>query len=156
LTRLAGTVLDLMPRQRVQVVAELAAYAETEMVCHRAERPPALVTRQEVIWQPLTDWVMQRFDARLVATAGVLPHAQPGVALAALGRAVEAADDWGLAALALAVHASASLVIGLALAEGRLDSHTAFDAAELDATFQIEAWGEDAEAARRRAAVRAD
>ena len=32
----------------------------------------------------------------------------------------------------------------------------AFEAAELDATFQIEQWGEDPEATRRRAAVRAD
>src|SRR5258705_10328181 len=91
---------------------------------------------------------MQRFDARLVVTAGVLPQAQSRATLSALEHAVAAADDWRLAALALAVHAAGSLVIGLALGEGRLDAVAAFDAAELDATFPIQAWGGDPEAAK--------
>lgn len=156
LTRIAGTALDLMPRQRDAVVAELAAYGETELVCHRAERPPALVGRQDAVWSPLVDWIRARFDAQIAVTTGVLPQAQSAATLAALARAVGGNDDWGLAALAVAVHAAGSLVIGLALREGRLDAAAAFDAAELDATFQIETWGEDSEAARRRAAVRAD
>lgn len=156
LTRIAGTALDLIPRQREQVVAELAAYGETELVCHRAERPPDLVARQKTLWQPLVDWIMTRFDAHLAVTAGILPHAQPRAALAALERAIEGNDHWRLAALALAVHAAGSLVIGLALCDGRLDAEGAFDAAELDATFQIESWGEDAEATVRRATVRGD
>ncbi len=156
LTRIAGTALDLMPRQRTTVVAELAGYGETELVCHRAERPSALVVRQQAVWQPLTDWIMARYDAHLVVAAGIVPRAQAPAALAALARAVAAYDDWRLAALAVAVHAAGSLVIGLAIIEGRLDAAAAFDAAELDATFQIEAWGEDSEATRRRATVRAD
>ena len=156
LTRIAGTALDLITRQRAQVVAELAEYGETELVCHRAERPPALVARQHAVWQPLVDWTLQHFDAPLAVTPGVLPRGQSPAALSALEGAIAVEDDWRLAALAVAVRAAGSLVIGLALGEGRLDSVGAFDAAELDATFQIEAWGEDAEAARRRAGVRAD
>jgi chaperone required for assembly of F1-ATPase len=48
------------------------------------------------------------------------------------------------------------LVIALALLEGRLDAEGAFEVSQIDETFQIEAWGEDAEAARRRAALAAD
>jgi chaperone required for assembly of F1-ATPase len=48
------------------------------------------------------------------------------------------------------------LVIALALLEGHLDAEAAFEASQLDETFQIEAWGEDAEAARRRGAVAED
>ena len=47
-------------------------------------------------------------------------------------------------------------VIALALFEGRLDADSAFAASQLDETFQIERWGEDEEAAARRAALRAD
>ena len=46
--------------------------------------------------------------------------------------------------------------LALALADGRIDPATAFDAAELDTTWQIEKWGEDKEASDRRAVVRAD
>jgi chaperone required for assembly of F1-ATPase len=48
------------------------------------------------------------------------------------------------------------LVIGLAMLEGKLDPAQAFDAAELDSTYQIEQWGEDSIAAQRRAELRAE
>jgi len=156
LTRVAATAIDCIPARRADVVAELAAYAETELVCHRASEPPALVKRQTEIWQPLLDWLTWRFDAALTVTTGVLPCAQSKRSLEALARAVGALDDFRLAALSIAVAAAGSLVIGLALAEGRLDAGDAFDAAELDASFQIEQWGEDELATRRRAGVRAD
>jgi chaperone required for assembly of F1-ATPase len=47
-------------------------------------------------------------------------------------------------------------VVGLAMVEGRLDADQAFAVAELDESYQIEQWGEDTEAARRRAARRVD
>ncbi|MDH3792563.1 MAG: ATPase, partial [Rhodospirillales bacterium] len=102
------------------------------------------------------DWAAQTLDAPLNTTEGALVVAQPESALAALGRAVESHDDMALAALATAVKASGSLVIALALGAGRLDPAGAFEAAELDASHQIEAWGEDPEAAKRRAVVMND
>jgi chaperone required for assembly of F1-ATPase len=42
------------------------------------------------------------------------------------------------------------------LLEGRLDLAEAFAAAQLDESFQIEAWGEDMEQAERRAALAAE
>jgi chaperone required for assembly of F1-ATPase len=47
-------------------------------------------------------------------------------------------------------------VIGLAMLERHLDVEGAWQASQLDETYQIEAWGEDAEAAARRAALRRD
>jgi chaperone required for assembly of F1-ATPase len=44
----------------------------------------------------------------------------------------------------------------MALAAGRLDPAQAFETAELDASFQIERWGEDQETSQRRARLRAD
>ena len=89
-------------------------------------------------------------------TAGVLPASQPEEAVSALGRVAEAMSELELAALASATQASGSLVVALALLRGRLSAAEAFEAAELDATFQIEQWGEDPEATRRREGVRAD
>ena len=65
-------------------------------------------------------------------------------------------EDFPLTALDTATRASGSLVIALALHRGQVGAEAAFEAAELDATFQIEHWGEDPEATRRRAAVLAD
>ena len=56
----------------------------------------------------------------------------------------------------MATAACGSLVIGLALIEGRRDAEEAFAASQLDESFQIEAWGEDAEQAERRRTLAAD
>jgi chaperone required for assembly of F1-ATPase len=156
LTRVAASALDLVRPQRARVIAELVAYAETELLCHRADSPPKLVARQDATWQPLLDWLHARFDAPLAITHGVLAHKQPPASLATLTRALERIDDFRLASLSLAATASGSLVIGLALIDGHIDAAAAFDAAELDTTYQIEQWGEDAEAAAHRAEVRED
>jgi chaperone required for assembly of F1-ATPase len=67
-----------------------------------------------------------------------------------------AMDDLKLAGIGVAVAASGSLVVSLALADGRIDAAQAFDACELDASFQIERWGEDSESTARRAGVRSE
>ncbi len=156
LTRVACAGLDRVAARRAELRRELVAYGETELVCHRADRPPDLVARQHAAWQPLVDWLAHRFDAPLATTQGVIARPQPPASLSALARAVEGYDDWRLAALAVAVGAAGSLAIGLALIEGRLDPTRAFEAAELDTIYQIEAWGDDPETARRRAEIRAD
>jgi chaperone required for assembly of F1-ATPase len=156
LTRLLGTALDRMPSQRARVVDDLTAYAETELVCHRADSPPELVRRQQATWDPLLTWFRQRHDASLVVVSGVLPQAQPLASLSAVRLALASLDDLALTGASLAIGAAGSLVIGLALLDGRLDVDGAFFAAELDASFQIERWGEDAEARTRRQRIRDD
>ncbi len=78
------------------------------------------------------------------------------MAIRALSDAVAAHDSMTLAALHLACAACGSAVVALALAERRLDAEGAFAAAELDQTFEIEYWGEDAEQTRRRADLRSE
>ncbi len=153
---LACTAIDRTGPQRAEIVTEILRFAETDVLCHRAETPPGLVRRQSEIWQPLLDWAAQELEAPLRSTSGILAVEQPPESLAALRCAVEALDDLALTALSLAVAAAGSLVIGLALLRGRLDPEGAFAAAELDASYQIELWGEDPEATRRRAVCRAD
>jgi len=76
--------------------------------------------------------------------------------LQALRAAVAGHSDMELAALATAVKAAGSLVIGLALAHSRVSAEEAFAMAELETSYQIELWGEDPEATKRRASIRRD
>jgi chaperone required for assembly of F1-ATPase len=153
LTRLASTAIDLIAPRRPEIVAAIAKYAATDLVCYRAEHPLALMERQHAAWQPLLDWAVMRYDAPLTVTAGITPVAQPEASLRAFTAAVAAKDAMVLAALHLATAAAGSLVIALALIEGAIDAETAFAASELDESFEIEQWGEDAEQAQRRAAL---
>jgi chaperone required for assembly of F1-ATPase len=61
-----------------------------------------------------------------------------------------------LAAVSSSTRAAGSLVVALALLERRLDAAQAFEAAEVERSFQIAQWGEDAEAAELRRSVWAD
>jgi chaperone required for assembly of F1-ATPase len=156
LTRFATTTVDRIATQRDAIIRQTANYAGTDLVCYRATHPPELAARQQAVWQPLIDWAMLRYDAPLVVTSGVIPKSQSEESLRAFASAVAEHDDFALTALHVATAACGSLVIGLALTQGHLDAEGAFAVSQLDESFQIEAWGEDAEQAARRRALAAD
>ena len=148
--RLAGTAQQRIAPDPAPTVDAIARYAESDLLCYRAETPEELVARQAREWQPWLDWVALTYDAPLRVARGVGYVKQHRGSVAALRRAVAALDVAALAALGVAVPALGSLVLGLALAEGELDAATAHSLGALDELFQAEAWGEDAEAAARR------
>jgi len=156
LTRLATTTIDRVATQRDAIIRQTANYAGTDLVCYRATHPPALAARQQAVWQPLIDWALLRYDAPLVVTSGVIPRSQSAESLRAFTAAVAEHEDFALTALHVATAACGSLIIALALLEGQLDAHQAFAASQLDESFQIERWGEDAEQAERRRALAAE
>jgi len=156
LTRLAGTAQERIAPDPDAVADALAKYGESDLLCYRAERPEELVRRQDRAWQPWLDWAARHYGARLVPTTGIMHQPQDPAALAALRRALGEQDALTLAALGVAVPALGSLVLGLALAVGALDSGMAHALATLDETYQADQWGEDADAARRRERVGED
>ena len=156
LTRLAGTAQERVAPDPAPTVAALARYAEADLLCYRADHPQALVQRQARLWQPWLDWAALAYDAPLRVTAGIRRLPQEPSSLRALRRAVAAMEPLMLTGLAAAVPALGSLVLGLALAEGRLDAGEAHALAALDELFQAELWGTDAEAERRLASIAAD
>jgi chaperone required for assembly of F1-ATPase len=156
LMQLAATVLDHLAAHRPEVEAALLRFAETDLVCYRADEPAELVRLQRAHWEPPLDWLAENYGVRLAVTAGILPISQPLEAIATLGRVTRAMDDWRLGAFQAAVASSGSFVIGLALIEGRLDAAQAFAASELDESYAIERQGEDPEAAHRRMVVAGD
>jgi len=156
LTQLANAAIDRVPAERAAIVQQIADYAGTDLVCYRATRPPELIARQQAVWQPLVDWALERYAAPLEVTAGIVPIAQSAASLRAFAAAVDHYDDFALAALHLATAACGSLIIALALVEGRLDPDQAFAVSQLDESFQIEKWGEDAEQGQRRQALADD
>jgi chaperone required for assembly of F1-ATPase len=155
LTRLLGTAQDRVAADPGAMVAGLAKYGETDLLCYRAE-DPALAALQAREWQPLLDWTAATHGAVLAVTHGVMPVAQPPGSLDALRAAVATHRTEELAALGVAVPALGSLVLGLALSAGAVTAARAHALSVLDETFQEQRWGEDAQAAARRAHAAAD
>lgn len=146
-TRAVNTALEQIPAQRQAVIDEIAGYGAADLLCYRAAAPAELAEREAAAWDPALDWAAERYGARLLLAEGVMHVDQPAAALERLRAAVAAESDIGLAALSELTALSGSLVLALAVAEGRLDADAAWSASRVDEDFQIEQWGLDAEAA---------
>jgi chaperone required for assembly of F1-ATPase len=150
MTRMANSAIDRVGAVRAEVVAEIARYGGSDLLCYRAESPPGLAARQAAAWDPALEWARARHGAALVVTQGIVHAAQPAEALERLAAAVAVHDAFGLVGLHDLVAITGSLVLGLGVAEGWIDVDRAFDVAHVDESWQAELWGEDDEAAAAR------
>jgi chaperone required for assembly of F1-ATPase len=155
-TRMAATAIDRVGTDRAGYTDQIAAYAETDLVCYRAPTPSGLVVMQSKSWQPLVDWTAETYGAALQVTEGIAPVEQDPAALKRIRAALDAHDAFELAALSVATAACGSVVIGLALTGNYIDAQAAFEASQLDESFQNAIWGVDSEAQQRRDILQAD
>jgi len=156
LTRLAATGIDRVTTQRSRVIEDTAKYGASDLLCYRATDPSSLVQRQAAVWQPLIDWAAERYGAPLAVASGTTFVTQPHGALSALRGAVATHSDLALSALYNLTHIAGSLVIALAVSEGRLSAADAFSTGQLDELFQIERWGADPIATQRHEGIQRD
>ncbi len=156
LMQLAATAIDRVMVDPSFARADVIRYGETDLLSYRADEPAPLAERQAAEWQPLLDWFRDRYDVQMNVTSGIIAVAQPAELKPRLERVCAGLDAWQLTALHGATTNAGSVVIGLALLDGRLDAEAAHRAALLDELHQAERWGEDAEAAARRTGLLAD
>ena len=132
ITRYAGSDLDLLSRRGARGVDRLASQ-RARCACwpgRSASFPPASRLPQ-----------------------GVTHVAQPEEALQRVSEALETYNEpFALAALHVLTSLSGSALLALAVARGAATAEAAWAAAHVDEDFQIRKWGEDFEAAERRAA----
>lgn len=154
LTGLANAAIDRIAADPIPFAEGLARYAETDLLCYRADSPPELVERQDAVWNPLLDWARDRYDVHFTLVTGIMHQPQPEATVERLAQAVAALDPFRLAALSPVVTITGSLVLGLALLEGAADADAVWQAAHVDEDFQAEIWGEDYLAIEAREAKR--
>lgn len=151
-TRLLNAAIDGVASAMDETRAEIARYAGSDLLCYRAEGPETLTERQRLAFDPTLDWAGRRLGQRFAVAAGIKHLPQPAELLAAFRAELEAFDDpVALAGLSSATTLTGSAVLALAVARGRLTPEEAWRIAHVDEDFEIERWGEDAEATARRA-----
>lgn len=156
LTGLANAAIDRVAPDPGRFARDIAAYAETDLLCYRADEPPGLVARQTAEWDPLLDWARRRYDVHFEIVTGIMHRPQPAATVTRLSEAAAARDAFALAALSPLTTIGGSLVAALAVAEGAVGAEDAFAATHLEELWQAEQWGEDALAREARDARRAD
>jgi len=146
MTGLANAAIDRVAADKDGFAAGLARYAESDLTCYRAEGPEALAARQAESWDALLTWARRRYDVDFVCVSGVMHVPQPEETVRKLGHAVAILDAFHLAGLSPLVTIGGSLVAGLAVLEEVMPAGDAWEAVSLDERWQLEQWGDDAEA----------
>lgn len=145
-TRLANTAIDRISAAKDEAVGALVGFAESDLLCHRAERPEHLVARQRNAWDPVIEWADRSLGAPLKIGSGVMPIRQASGSLGRLRELTAKLDPFALAGLSEMVVLTGSLLIGHAVIRGRLAPEFAWNISRIDEQHQSEHWGVDPEA----------
>ncbi|SET69109.1 ATP12 family chaperone protein [Oceanicella actignis] len=156
LTRSANSAIDRVAAHREETARMIAEFGGSDLLCYRAEHPRELVARQAAGWDPLLEWARARYGAPLVLGQGVMHVAQPPASLAALRAAVAALDPFRMVAMHELTTITGSLILALAVLEGRLSADEAWALSRIDEEHQAELWGRDAEAEAAAARRKSD
>ena len=148
----ADYAIDVIAGDPTALVERLLRYAETDTLCYRADPDEALYRRQRAMWEPVLQAFEKREGVTMERVSGVLPRPLDTETRARLRARLEALDPFTLAALEALTSLSASLSIGMTALEPEAHIDALWEAANLEEDWQTEQWGEDAEAAERRAA----
>ena len=146
LTRLLNITIDRIALDREAILAEIGAYADTDLLYYRAP-DDVLCLRQEKAFTPVLAWFQQTYGAAFILTDGVMPVVQPPASLEKIAAVFAAANAATLASLAMMVPLLGSALLAIAILQGGVDVETALKIARLDEDFQAETWGMDADTA---------
>ncbi|MEL6919509.1 MAG: ATP12 family protein [Pseudomonadota bacterium] len=149
--RLLNTAVDGVATDPQVVAEDVIRFAGTDLLCYRAGGPDVLVARQSEAWDPVLDWIASRIGSRFVLAEGVMHVAQPKSATVGFGVLInQIGDPIQLAALHSMTTLTGSALLALAVFEAEMTASEAWAAAHVDEDYNIELWGEDAEAKEMR------
>ena len=154
LTAYAYSAIDRSQPMKNQLINRICAYAQSDVLCYRVDKPIDLAERQEVEWQPILDWLSASRGIDLRVTSGINQVEQePGV-IELVKSNVSSFDQFQLTGLHAATIGSGSIVLGLALIDKFIDFDKALQLSLLEELYQMEKWGRDTETIQRHDALR--
>ena len=146
---LSSTAVDRVRPRSDDTIDEILSFLETDLLCYRAREPDALVREQNEVWQPLLNWCEGLIGSAFNVTSGIMPVSQVPTLVPSARKILRSYNDFELLGLHQFTSISGSAVIGLALLENHIELEAAYQAAFIDDYFQINNWGDDADASLR-------
>ena len=151
LTKLANTAIDRAIPEKSKIAAEILEFAGSDMVCYRAESPAGLVLRQTTHWDPIIAWAKADLKVNF-ATVNTITHKRQSPAALRLWKPTSnRSTHFHLSQSTTSPRLPGSALLAAMVAAGKIPADAAWLAANVDEDWQIETWGEDAEARARRA-----
>jgi chaperone required for assembly of F1-ATPase len=150
LTQLANTMIDKAKGDdRAEMEEQLLEYGGSDLLCYFATHPETLIKLQQAHWLPLIAWMQEKYGIVFKTVAGIQYHHQPQESLDKLQKLMNGLDAADFTVVQAASATTGSVMIALALLAGKISPEEAWQAACVDEIYQLETWGEDAEARKR-------
>lgn len=130
---------------------EVIKFAGNDLLLYRAENPPGLVALHEKYWDTALVTMARHFGLSFQPTMGIIHQPQPPQTLARLAEALKDEGLLVMTALVSITGLTASGILAIGLLHKLFSPEQVWTAAHVDEDYQISQWGEDEEAAERRA-----
>lgn len=155
LTRLANSIIEGVVDHAGDVRDDVAKFLRSDLLFYRAGHPEALVAREAAHWDPVLFWAADTLGAHFILSQGIVHVSQPEQAVEA-ARSALPEDPWSIAAMHVITTITGSALLALALLYRARDPDQVWAAAHVDDDWNVDQWGADEEATRRRAAKLTD
>ncbi|MBR2124699.1 MAG: hypothetical protein IJ934_06025 [Acetobacter sp.] len=156
LTGMTGFMVECLPQAQKNIIQNLLAYAQSDLLSYREASYSALYRRQSEIWDPLLQQLEVLLGCRLAVTTGVMPMTQTEETMRIFQQALEASTQVELTVLGNVVPVMGSLALGFLLLKTHMTAETLVQAATLDEQFQMTLWGTEPEITQRIATMTKD
>lgn len=143
---------EMIPAFRDEVIK----FVSSDLMLYRAESPQELVSEQEVIWDNALTTLARHFGVAFQPTTGIMHQSQPKATLDRLATALEAENLLTMTALVSITGLTGSGLLAIGLLHKLFSPDLVWKSAHIDEDYQISQWGQDEEAAERRARRRVE
>ncbi|XP_065098898.1 ATP synthase mitochondrial F1 complex assembly factor 2 [Paramisgurnus dabryanus] len=142
LTTLCNTALD-NPTQRTkhQIISAALKFLDTDTICYRVEEPPALVELQKNEWDPVLNWIEQRYNVVIGSSSNIMGPQIPQETKEIFHQHLNSYSFWSLTGLEYVIAQLKSLVLSFGVIDRHLTVEHAVLLSRLEEEFQIQHWG---------------
>lgn len=142
LTTLCNTALDNPThRDEEQMISAALKYLETDTVCYRVEEPYGLVDLQVNEWDPVLQWIENRYNVTIGSSSSILGPDIPEATKDTFKQHLKSYNLWSLTGLEYVITQLKSVVLALAMIDRHLSVEKAVLLSRLEEEYQIRQWG---------------
>ena len=145
-TTMCYAAIDQDKKSREMIAFEVAAYADTDLICYRAEIPLELHEKEAQSWDPIVAWLKAEYGVELLVTKGISHVEQAKETNLFINKYLAKQDNFVLIALHMLTGLLGSVFLSFAVAEKKFSLDEAWLASRVDEDFQASRWGDDQEA----------
>jgi len=142
LTSLCCTACDNPNRKtKVDLAQDFMQYIEADTLCYRVEFPSEMVALQEGLWDPLLEWFCRTYDVSITSTQSIIGPTVPEATIDKLTQHMISQSQEALYGFVFAVESLKSVVLALAVMDGRVGVEEAVNLSRLEVDYQTKQWG---------------